>query len=68
VYRSLEAAGVAERVRDEHGRCAGVRVGSLVEGDDERAALRFSAPLVPFAIEVIATMSTATIPRTCSTW
>lgn len=57
VYRSLEAAGVAERVRDEHGRCAGVRVGSLVEGDDERAALRFSAPLVPFAIEVIATMS-----------
>lgn len=56
VYRSLEAAGVAERRRDERGRCAGVRVGSLVEGDDERAALRFSAPLVPFAIEVIATL------------
>ena len=55
VYRSLEAAGVAERQRDAHGRCLGVRVGSLVEGTDERAALRFSAPLTPFAIEVIAT-------------
>lgn len=56
VYRSLEAAGVAERMRDADGRCAGVRVGSLVEGDDERAALRFSAPLMPFAIEVITTL------------
>ena len=56
VYRSLEAAGVAERQRDEHGRCLGVRVGSLVEGDDERSALRFSAPLMTFAIEVIATL------------
>ena len=56
VYRSLEAAGVAERRRDDRGRCIGVRVGSLVEGDDERAALRFSAPLMPFAIEVVATM------------
>jgi superfamily II RNA helicase len=55
VYRSLEAAGVAERLRDEHGRCAGVRVGSLVEGSDERVALRFSAPLMPFAIEVVST-------------
>ena len=55
VYRSLEAAGVAERRRDANGRCLGVRVGSLVEGRDERAALRFSAPLTPFAIEVIAT-------------
>jgi superfamily II RNA helicase len=55
VYRSLEAAGVAERLRDERGRCSGVRVGSLVEGLDERAALRFSAPLMPFAIEVVAT-------------
>jgi hypothetical protein len=55
VYRSLEAAGVAARQRDEHGRCAGVRVGSLIEGSDERSALRFSAPLMPFAIEVIAT-------------
>ena len=36
VYRSLEAAGVAERLRDADGRCAGVRVGSLVEGEDER--------------------------------
>jgi superfamily II RNA helicase len=55
LYRSLEAAGVAERLRDPQGRCAGVRVGSLVEGSDERAALRFSAPLMPFAIEVVAT-------------
>ena len=55
VYRSLEAAGVAERMRDANGRCLGVRVGSLVEGSDERAALRFSAPLTPFAIEVIST-------------
>jgi superfamily II RNA helicase len=56
VYRSLEAAGVAERQRDEHGRCLSVRVGSLVEGEDERSALRFSSPLVTFAIEVIATL------------
>ena len=56
VYRSLEAAGVAERLRDANGRCLGVRVGSLVEGQDERAALRFSAPLMPFAIEVVATL------------
>ena len=56
VYRSLEAAGVAERLRDADGRCVGVRVGSLVEGDDERSALRFSAPLMPFAIEVVASI------------
>lgn len=56
VYRSLEAAGVAERLRDADGRCAGVRVGSLVEGMDERSALRFSSPLMPFAIEVVATL------------
>ena len=56
VYRSLEAAGVAERLRDGNGRCMGVRVGSLVDGEDERSALRFSAPLMPFAIEVIATI------------
>lgn len=55
LYRSLEAAGVAERLRGPGGECAGVRVGSLVEGSDERAALRFSAPLMPFAIEVIST-------------
>ena len=52
----LEAAGVAERRRDDQGRCLGVRVGSLVDGDDERDELRFSAPLMPFAIEVIATL------------
>ena len=56
VYRSLEAAGVAERRRDERGRCVGVRVGSLVEGEDERSSLRFSSPLITFAIEVIATL------------
>lgn len=56
VYRSLEAAGVAERRRDANGRCVGVRVGSLVDGADERTALRFSAPLMPFAIEVVATL------------
>lgn len=59
VYRSLEAAGVAERQRDANGRCAGVRVGSLVEGQEERSALRFSAPLMPFAIEVVATLDPA---------
>ncbi len=56
VYRSLEAAGVAERLRGSDGRCVGVRVGSFVEGQDERATLRFSAPLMPFAIEVVATL------------
>ena len=56
VYRSLEAAGVAERLRDDHGRCVGVRVGSLVEGEDERSALRFSSPLMTYAIEVMATL------------
>jgi len=56
VYRTLEAAGVAERRRDEHGRCLGVRVGSLVDGAAERSALRFSSPLITFAIEVIATL------------
>ncbi len=52
VYRSLEAAGVAERRRDEQGRCTGVRVGSL-DDDGDDTALRFSSPLVPFAIEVV---------------
>jgi Domain of unknown function (DUF3516) len=52
VYRSLEAAGVAERLRAADGRCVGVRVGSLVEGEEDRSALRFSSPLMPFAIEV----------------
>ena len=53
VYRSLEAAGVAERLRDaQTAGVPGVRVGSLVEGSDERSLLRFSSPLMPFAIEV----------------
>ena len=60
VYRSLEAAGVAARLRDANGKCMGVRVGSLIdEGGDERSALRFSAPLMPFAIEVLATLDHA---------
>jgi superfamily II RNA helicase len=58
VYKSLEAAGVAERVRDENGRTIGVRIGSVVEGSDDRAMLRFAAPLMPFAIEVISTLDT----------
>jgi hypothetical protein len=53
VYRSLEAAGVAARRRDAQGRCQGVDIGTLVEGDDDRSALRLSSPLAPFAIEVI---------------
>ncbi|MEZ5217593.1 MAG: DUF3516 domain-containing protein [Ilumatobacteraceae bacterium] len=56
VFRSLEEAGVAERRRDADGRCAGVEVGSLVDGSDERSALRFSSPLVPFALEVLSTL------------
>lgn len=56
VYRSLEAAGVAERVRDGDGRCAGVRIGSLSDGTDDRTELRMSSPLAPFAIEVVATL------------
>lgn len=59
VYRSLEHAGVAERVRDEAGRCRGVRIGSLVDGSDDRLMLRFSAPLMPFAIEVLHTLDNA---------
>jgi len=55
VYRSLEAAGVAARRRDAAGRCQGVDIGSLVDDGDERSPLRFSSPLVPFALEVIAT-------------
>ncbi len=55
VYRSLEAAGVAARRRDAQGRCIGVDVGSLIDDSTDRAALRFSSPLLPFALEVIAT-------------
>jgi hypothetical protein len=55
VYRSLEAAGVAERTRADDGTCAGVRMGSVIDdGTDDRADVRFSSPLGPFAIEVIA--------------
>jgi len=56
VYRSLEAADVAVRLRDADGKCAGVRVGSLVEGSDDRVALRFASPLMPFAIELAGTL------------
>ena len=51
----LVVGAVAERLRGSDGRCLGVRVGSLVDGQDERAMLRFAAPLMPFAIEVVAT-------------
>jgi hypothetical protein len=56
VYRSLEAAGVAERQRDAAGRCQGVRVGSLSDDGDDLTELRLSSPLAPFAIEVVATL------------
>lgn len=55
VYRSLEAAGVASRRRDANGRCLGVDMGSLLEGTNERTVVRLSSPLLPFALEVIAT-------------
>ena len=56
VYRSLEAAGVAERLRADDGSCAGVRVGSLVDdGTNDRVDVRFASPLGPFAIEVLST-------------
>ncbi len=55
VYRSLEAAGVAERLRADDGTCTGVRVGSLVDdGTDDRVDVRFASPLGPFALEVLA--------------
>jgi superfamily II RNA helicase len=57
VYRSLEAAGVAQRMRAADGTCEGVQIGSLIEGGgDERMELRFTSPLGPFSIEVIATL------------
>ncbi len=62
IYRSLEAAGVAERLRDEVGRCAGVRIGSLVnDGTDDVERVRFTSPLGPFAIEAISTFEHDTI-------
>ena len=54
IYRSLEAAGVARRRRDTDGRCLGVRIGSADEPDGT-VALRLSAPLIPFAIELVGT-------------
>jgi superfamily II RNA helicase len=56
VYKALEAAGVAERIRDAEGRAIGVTIGSLVDGSDERSTLRFASPLTPFAIEVMSTL------------
>ena len=56
VYRSLEAAGVAERLRADDGSCKGVRIGSLVAGSDDLQSVSFSSPLGPFAIEVIDTL------------
>ena len=56
VYRSLETAGVAERLRNADGVCVGVRMGSMVEGSDDRLDVSFTSPLGPFAIEVIATL------------
>ncbi len=56
VYRSLETAGVAERLRNADGVCVGVRMGSMVEGSDDRLDVSFTSPLGPFAIEVIGTL------------
>jgi superfamily II RNA helicase len=56
IYRSLEAAGVAERIRDSNGRCVSVRIGSLLEGTEDREMLRLSSPLTAFGIEVVATL------------
>jgi superfamily II RNA helicase len=56
VYKALEAAGVAARIRDAAGRTVGVTIGSLVDGSDERSTLRFASPLTPFAIEVMSTL------------
>ena len=58
VYRSLEAAGVAERLRDPDGRCAGVRIGALDDGAPFTGVsmVRLSSPLAAFAIEVVATL------------
>jgi superfamily II RNA helicase len=56
VYKALEAAGVAARIRDPGGRTIGVTIGSLVDGSDERSTLRFASPLTPFAIEVMSTL------------
>lgn len=56
VYRSLEAAGVAERIRDATGRCIAVRIGGVLEGTEDRETLRLTSPLTAFAIEVVTTL------------
>ncbi len=56
IYRSLEAAGVAERIRDAQGRCQSVRIGSVLQGTQDREMLRLSSPLTAFGIEVVATL------------
>jgi superfamily II RNA helicase len=56
VYKALEAAGVAARIRDADHRTIGVTIGSLVDGSNERSTLRFASPLTPFAIEVMSTL------------
>jgi superfamily II RNA helicase len=61
IYRSLEAAGVAERLRSADGRCAGVRIGSLIENSTDIEQVRFTSPLGPFAIEVVSTLERDTI-------
>jgi hypothetical protein len=62
IYRSLEAAGVAERLRDADGTCAGVRIGSLVDASGtEVERVRFTSPLGPFAIEAIASLEKDTV-------
>ncbi len=64
VYRSLEAAGVAERVRDGTGRCRGVRIGPGAPEPGARldapggGRVRLASPLAPFAIEVVAALDT----------
>jgi superfamily II RNA helicase len=56
IYRTLETAGIAERRRNEAGRCVGVSIGSLVVDSQERTALQLSSSLSTFAIEVLATL------------
>ena len=62
IYRSLEAAGVAERLRSPDGACDGVRIGSLVnDGTNDVERVRFTSPLGPFAIEAISTFEKDTV-------
>jgi Domain of unknown function (DUF3516)/DEAD/DEAH box helicase len=61
IYRSLETAGVAERLRTEDGTCAGVRIGSLIENSKDVERVRFTSPLGPFAIEVVSSLERDTV-------